>query len=173
MSDNSYLFEYFRALRKLCDSAAQFLWNPAAKEGCLQLAEELRWMIERREAKDVSARYTMCFCREMLADFDPYNAAYFLSGESSLDDSVVQHAWLAYHALRTVELGTMPKGAAHAALTVCAAMGVACDKMLNMLEEPENKTAPPARSSVLSSPVQLLLAKMKPEDRRAMLYLVR
>ena len=173
MSDNSYLFEYFRALRKLCDSAAQFLWNPAAKEGCLQLAEELRWMIERREAKDVSARYTMCFCREMLADFDPYNAAYFLSGESSLDDSVVQHAWLAYHALRTVELGNMPKGAAHAALTVCANMGVACDKALNMLEESENKAAPPARSSVLSSPVQLLLAKMKPEDRRAMLYLVR
>ena len=173
MSDNSYLFEYFRTVRKLCDSAAQFLWNPPAESGCRKLAEELKWMIERREAKGASARYALCFCREMLAECDPNNAAYFLSGECSLDDSVIQHAWFAYSALRAVELGNIPKGAADAALTVCAAMGVACDKMLNMLEETENKAAPPARSFVLSNPVQLLLAKMKPEDRRAMLHLVR
>ena len=164
MLDISNLQSYFRELRKLSEDAQQFPWKPGAGSDVTELADELKCMLEfleKRGNKEVTVEY---FCREMLAECSPDNAAYYVSPVCSQGSSIRKHAWFAYSALRAVELAHKPIGVTQAALTVCAALGVACKKTLKMLEaESANKAlpAPPEFGSI--HPGQLLLSKQRPK----------
>lgn len=174
MLDISDLSIYFCNLRKLSTDAAQFVWNASAAGQCGALAEELKRMLELMEKSGRKKKIVLeYFCREMLAGCSPDNAAYYISPVCSQSNSICKHAWFAYSALRAVELAHKPLGVTQAALTVCAAMSVACQKTLAMLNrESANRALPPPPAFGSAPPGQILLAKMKPEDRRAMLRLV-
>ena len=79
MLDISNLQSYFRELRKLSEDAQQFPWKPGAGSDVTELADKLRCMLEFLEKsgnKEVTFEY---FCREMLAECSPDNAAYYVS----------------------------------------------------------------------------------------------
>ena len=174
MLDLTNLSIYFCNLQKMSTDAAQFVWNAGAVGWCGDLAEELKRMLELMEKggdKEIALEY---FCREMLAEISPDNAAYYISPVCSQDSSIRGHAWFAYSALRAVELAYKPAGVTQAALTVCAALGVACKKTLAMLNaEPAKALLPSPAFGSDRHPGQLLLAKTRPEERRAALHIVR
>src|SRR3989344_2266532 len=75
--------------------------------------------------------------------------------------------------LRAVELAHKPIGVTQAALTVCAALGVACKKTLAMLNaKSAEKALPPSPAFGLPAIGISLISKMRPEDRRAGFYVV-
>src|SRR3989338_8581788 len=164
MLDISDLQSYFRELRKLSEDAAQFPWKPGAGSDVAELADELRCMLEfleKRGNKEVAFEY---FCREMLAECSPDNAAYYVSPLCSRASSIRKHAWFAYSALRAVELAHKPTGVTQVALTVCASMGVASKKTLAMLNvESANRALPAPPSFGSTHPGQLLLSKQRPK----------
>ena len=164
MLDISDLQSYFSGLRKLSEDAAQFPWKPGAESDVAELADELRCMLEfleKRGNKEVAFEY---FCREMLAEYSPDNAAYYVSPICSRDSSIRKNAWPLYSVLKNVELAYKPTGVTQAALTVCAALGVACKKTLTMLNvESANKALPAPPSFGSTHPGQLLLSKQRPK----------
>ena len=172
--DISNLPDYFHELWELSRKAAFFPWKSGTEDDLNGLAEELGRMLELMEkngGKEIAFEY---FCREMLAEYSPDNAAYYVSPVCSQDSSIRKHAWPFYSVLRNAELAHKPLGVTQAALTVCASMGVACRKTLEMLNaESANKALPPPPQFGSTHPAHILLAKMKPEDRRAALYVVR
>ena len=153
MPDMSDLPTYFRELRDLSGSAAAFPWMNGAEGERADLAEELRRIIELSEKggqKEVAFEY---FLREMLAEFSPDNAAYWVSPVCSQDSSIRKFAWTLYGVLRAAELERRPLGVAQAALTICVSAGVACKKTLAMLHAGSaNKLLPPPPSFVQPAP---------------------
>ncbi len=172
MLDVSDVTGYFRELWKLSKDAAQFQWNMDAASDCAKLAEELKCMLERCEIKDPQTVTLEFFFREMLAECDPNNAAYYVSPVCSEDSSIFKHAWFAYGALRTMELDYKPKGVTRATLTVCASMGVACKKTIKMLEDKSANKDLSTSPFFSTHPGQILLAKMHPKMRRSQMRVV-
>ena len=173
MLDISDLQSYFRGLRKLSEDAQQFPWKPGAGSDVTELADELRCMLEFLEKSGHKEAAFEYFCREMLAECSPDNAAYYVSPLCSQGSSIRKHAWFAYSALRAVELANKPTGVTQAALTVCAALGVACKKTLAMLNaKSAEKALPPSPAFGLPAIGISLISKMRPEDRRAGFYVV-
>ena len=172
MLDLSNLHAYFRELWKLSRAATQFQWNPDAVNYCAELADELKRMLELMEKNGHKEAAFEYFCREMLAEYSPDNAAYYVNPDCSRNSAVRKNAWPFYSVLMSMELDCKPLGVTQAALTVCAAMGVACDKTLTILNAESMGKLPSPPPFGLDYPVKLLLTKMKPEDRRVMLHVV-
>ena len=134
MLDASNLPVYFKNLHELSDRATQFPWKPRAESDCAELAAELYRMIEQWEKKANKEPVFEHFCREMLAECFPGNAAYYMSPVCSRDTEIYGQARFVYTALLVVNLPYKTAGAISAALVACAAIGVASRKTLKKLE---------------------------------------
>ena len=152
MLDLANPLDYFRELRELSGDAEQFIWNTGAGNKLAELADELKNILELSGKRKREAEFEY-FLREMLAECSPDNAAYYVSSVCSQESSICKHAWFAYSALRAIELDYKPAGATQAALTVCAAMSVACKKTLACCT-PNRQTKPCRRLHRLLQPIR-------------------
>jgi len=110
MLDMSNLPDYLHELWELSRKAALFPWKSGADGDRADLAEELGRiveLVEKNGQKEVAFEY---FCREMLAEYSPDNAAYYISPVCSQDSSICKHSWSLYSVLRTAELDHKPLG---------------------------------------------------------------
>lgn len=135
----SYLIRYFDGLRELSQQAAQLVFSGQAADACLGVADELRTMLERLEnqgAADPSTEHLEFFFREMHAECQPANAAYYVSPVCSHVSAILKQGWFVHAVVRSIECTRQTVGMFAARRTVFTAIDAACTKTIAGLEAP-------------------------------------